>query len=720
MLSDILIPTDYFLSSRQLYCLITDAKGKVLLVNPLAETHLHIRQGHIIAIQLTEPAAGPLKTITYTHIINHKPVTIRWEVVLMNASDHKSKRYKWIAPHRQCTEHPANNLLSFNEELLNYKNIADTAPVSIWMTDAEKNLIYVNQSWRCFTGEQVSVVAENGWQYLIYKEDIEEVKKVFHDSFKRRAPATLTYRMRQKNGVYGWVQNICMPRFDSNHIFQGYIGTITDVQELKAKEQQVQKSEKFYYSLFANSLDGILLTEADGTITYSSTSVQDILGYEEDDLLGKNAFEFVHPDDMNLAVEAFQREVKERAQVKFIIIRLRKKNDGWLWCMVRGHNLLSNSYINKVVIYLHDDTQRKQANDALRESEKRFRTLIRDLQLGVVLLNAEGHIVIYNKAIAQMLGIEEEKLVGCKMTQIVLHAVHENGSPYTIDEMPLPRIRKTKQPVNNLVMGVDNANSKERSWLLVNAEPVLDEQGNIIHIIFSVNDITERKKLEQKLIREKVNQQKLLTQATIDGQEKERKEIGKELHDNIGQQLTTTKLFLDLAKTTADDTTNEMISLALKGISDVINETRRMSRALVPPTLGDLGLIDSINDLVDSISRAQYIKIEFDYFECNEDFISDNKKLMLFRIIQEQLNNIVKHAEAHHVTVTLSDKETHLLLEVKDDGKGFELSKVRRGLGLTNIKNRAELFGGREEIISAPGQGCTLRVYTPYGKEEAD
>ena len=373
-----------------------------------------------------------------------------------------------------------------------------------------------------------------------------------------------------------------------------------------------------------------------------------------------------------------------------------------------------------MVIYLHDDTQRKQANDALRESEKRFRTLIRDLQLGVVLLNAEGHIVIYNKAIAQMLGIEEEKLVGCKMTQIVLHAVHENGLPYTIDEMPLPRIRKTKQPVNNLVMGVDNANSKERSWLLVNAEPVLDEQGNIIHIIFSVNDITERKKLEQKLIREKVNQQKLLTQATIDGQEKERKEIGKELHDNIGQQLTTTKLFLDLAKTTADDTTNEMISLALKGISDVINETRRMSRALVPPTLGDLGLIDSINDLVDSISRAQYIKIEFDYFECNEDFISDNKKLMLFRIIQEQLNNIVKHAEAHHVTVTLSDKETHLLLEVKDDGKGFELSKVRRGLGLTNIKNRAELFGGREEIISAPGQGCTLRVYTPYGKEEAD
>lgn len=719
MLSDILIPTDYFLTSRQLYCLITDVSGKVLLVNPLAEMHLHIRQGQVISISNDQPANGPLKTVTYTHVINQKPVTIHWEVALLDTHEPQQKRYKWIAPCRQQAGESAATLLSFNEEILNYKSIADTAPVSIWMTDAEKNLIYVNQSWVRFTGQQASIVVQKGWTYLIHEEDIEQVKESFYKSYKLKQPITIVYRMRYKDGSYGWVQNRCVPRFSSNNIFLGYMGTLTDIQELKTKEEQLRKSEQFYHNLIANSLDGILLTEADGTITYSSKSVTDIMGYEESDLLGKNAFEYVHPDDHILAVEAFQREVKESPEVKFIVVRLRKKGDGWLWCMVRGHNLLTNPYINKVVIYLHDDTPRKQANDALRESENRFRTLIRDLQLGVVLLNAEGRIEIYNKAIAQMLGIEEEKLVGHKMAHIVVNAVHENGQPYTMEDMPLPRVRKTRLPVNNLVMGINKADSKERTWLLVNVEPMLNEQERIVHIICSVNDITERKKLEQKLICEKINQQKLLTQATIDGQEKERKEIGKELHDNIGQQLTTTKLFLDLAKTTADDTTNEMISLALKGISDVINEIRRMSRSLVPPTLGDLGLVDSINDLVDSISRAQYIKIEFDYFNFNEDFISDNKKLTLFRIIQEQLNNIVKHAEAHRVTVTLADKETHLLLEVTDDGKGFELSKVRRGLGLTNIKNRAELFGGREEIISAPGKGCTLKVYIPYGQEEA-
>ncbi len=92
-------------------------------------------------------------------------------------------------------------------------------------------------------------------------------------------------------------------------------------------------------------------------------------------------------------------------------------------------------------------------------------------------------------------------------------------------------------------------------------------------------------------MQEKVNQQKALTQATIDGQEKERKEIGKELHDNIGQQLTTTKLYLDLARSSEDDAAREMITLSLKSIGGLINDVRGMSRSLMPPTLGDLGLI---------------------------------------------------------------------------------------------------------------------------------
>lgn len=496
------------------------------------------------------------------------------------------------------------------------------------------------------------------------------------------------------------------------------MGVGKNITERKIAEEKLRKSEQFYRNLIADSLDGILISDMEGKITFVSPSITHILGYNTEEVIHKNLFQFVHPQDFGAATTAFKNEVAAKAELKYIIIRLLNKKGEWVWCMVRGHNLMHNSNVGGVVIYFHDDTSRKKANEALQESEARFRTLIRDLHLGVVLLDTDGKITLSNKAISTTLNIEEEKLIGQNIASMVSNAIGEDGRPLMPRQMPVIKAVTTKKPVNNVVMGVICRNKKERVWLLVNTEPVLDSSGNITHIICSVNDITERKKLEQKLLTESINQQRLLTQATIDGQEKERKEIGKELHDNIGQQLTTTKLFLDLAKATADDSTNEMISLALKGISDVINEVRRMSRALVPPTLGDLGLIESINDLIDSISRAQYLKIDFYSSDINEDAISDNKKLMLFRIIQEQLNNIVKHADARQVTVALSENDNGLWLEVKDDGKGFDLKTVRRGLGLTNIQNRAALFGGTVDIIAAPGKGCMLTVNIPVETQE--
>ncbi len=488
--------------------------------------------------------------------------------------------------------------------------------------------------------------------------------------------------------------------------------------EFSETKEHLQKSEKFYRNLIADSLDGMILSDASGKINFVSPTTKSILGYELEEVVGKNLFDFVHPADYELATQSFQKEVISSPEVKYIVIRLLKKSGDWLWCMVRGHNMLQNPYVESIVVYFHDDTLRKQTNDALKESEQRFRKLIRDLQIGVLLQDTTGKIIMLNNAILKILNVDEHDLYGKHIWDVLDDVVHEDGSSFLTTDRPLYKAAKTKKSVHAVVMGIYRPSLGDRVWLMVNADPMLDQDGNILHVVCSIADITERKKLEQKLLYDKINHQKLLTQATIDGQEKERKEIGKELHDNIGQQLTTTKLFLDLAKTTADDNTNEMISLALKGISDVINEVRRMSRSLVPPTLGDLGLVDSLNDLIDSISRTQYLKIEFDYFDFNEDFISDNKKLMFFRIIQEQLNNIVKHANAKSVHITLSDEESYLLLEVKDDGEGFDIKNTRKGLGLTNMKNRAELFGGKIDIISAPQQGCTLRICIPSLYEE--
>jgi signal transduction histidine kinase len=264
-----------------------------------------------------------------------------------------------------------------------------------------------------------------------------------------------------------------------------------------------------------------------------------------------------------------------------------------------------------------------------------------------------------------------------------------------------------------VVAGIFLPSRKERRWIMVNADPVLDENNEVKHVICSVMDITERKMLEQKLLTDQINYQKQLTQASIDGQEKERREIGKELHDNIGQQLTTIKLFLDLAKSTADESTMEMVNMAIKGVSDVINEIRAMSRSLVPHSLKDLGFVDSVEELIDSITRAQGLKIDLESENFDEASLRENQQLSLFRIVQEQLNNIIKHAKARHISIILKTTPQKVVLKIKDDGQGFDEKNVRKGLGFTNIRNRAEIFGGKAEISSKPGEGCLLRVFMP-------
>jgi PAS domain S-box-containing protein len=251
------------------------------------------------------------------------------------------------------------------------------------------------------------------------------------------------------------------------------------------------------------------------------------------------------------------------------------------------------------------------------------------------------------------------------------------------------------------------------AYVLDKAYLINDSEGRPMRMIGSMQDITSRKELEQKLIEQEIGKQKMLTQATIDGQEKERKEIGKELHDNINQILSTTKLYLDLAQNTAEGNTAELITISSRNIMEAINEIRKLSRSLVPPTLGDLGLIESIKDLCDAFISMKTFNIDFVHRNVREKHVPDNQKLMLFRIIQEQTNNIVKHAKASNVKIELKASKGILNLEIADDGRGFDPAKTKKGVGLNNIVNRVELFNGTVDIIAVPGQGCTVRVAIP-------
>ena len=245
---------------------------------------------------------------------------------------------------------------------------------------------------------------------------------------------------------------------------------------------------------------------------------------------------------------------------------------------------------------------------------------------------------------------------------------------------------------------------------------VFGKEGKVLRMVGSMQDITEKREMEKRLLKQEVNRQKLVAQAMVDAQEKERAEIGKELHDNINQILSTTKLYLELAKNDAHERLR-LISRSAENIQEAIHEIRNISRSLVPASIGDLGLLDSISDLVESIKTTRAIHVEFYPVGAFDERISDKEKLMLFRIIQEQVNNVLRHSGARNLIIELilEEAENRIELNITDDGKGFLLEnlKNKKGLGLNNIMSRADLFGGKVTIVSAPGEGCKLRVQVP-------
>jgi len=544
----------------------------------------------------------------------------------------------------------------------------------------------------------------------------------FHGTTTEKALAEL-----KEKGIWQGEVSLANKKSETRHYFHtvkyvfdekgnkiGYLAIGRDITDKKNAESKLQESELFYRSLIADSIDGMVLVDRNGVITFASASIKNVLDYDAEDVLGRNGFEFIHPDDIAWAFESFQREIDQNTEVKYITVRMIKKNGQTVWCTVRGHNLLNNSSVNSVVIYFHNDTLRKETEDALQESEKRFRSLVRDLQIGVFLSDGSGNIIMCNKALSTMLSISEETIVGKNVYEIMsVNMMDENEEFIPVEKRPLTITLQSKQAVRDAVLGVIHPITKERLWMMLNSNPLLDEEGNVRHVVCSVMNLTERKKLEQKIISDRLSHQRQLTQATIDGQEAERRSIGKELHDNIGQQLTTIKLFLDFAKSSAEGKSSEMVDMALKAVSDVINDVRGMSRSLVPFTLKDLGLVESINELIESLMRVTALHIEFEYIEFAEEYIPENQKLSLFRIVQEQLNNIVKHSGAKNVRIRLYYKIEEFVLEIKDDGKGFNASTTKKGIGILNMKNRAELFNGKAQIFSEAGCGCLLVVSFP-------
>jgi PAS domain S-box-containing protein len=229
----------------------------------------------------------------------------------------------------------------------------------------------------------------------------------------------------------------------------------------------------------------------------------------------------------------------------------------------------------------------------------------------------------------------------------------------------------------------------------------------------SMHDISEKIKLQRLLEDDREKLQEKLAMAAHTAKEEARGHIGRELHDNINQILASTRLFLELASSNPH-MTQEMIRMSKDNLTEAMNEIRSLSRALVTDR-EEFSLVRSVDDLVNSYRITHVFEVEVDFSGYIED-LPDDLKLTLFRIIQEALNNCARYSGAARVWLQIRCRED-LKIVIRDNGIGFDTGLPRAGIGLRNMKNRAEFYNGSVAISSTPGLGTKVEVEIPLASQ---
>jgi len=231
-------------------------------------------------------------------------------------------------------------------------------------------------------------------------------------------------------------------------------------------------------------------------------------------------------------------------------------------------------------------------------------------------------------------------------------------------------------------------------------------------MIGAITDITEKTNLEKELADAEISQQKLITEVTIQAQEKERNELGRELHDNINQVLATIKMYLSMSLD-KEGKQPALLQHSIENVNYAIEEIRKLSRSLVSPSLGDIGLVEALEELAEEINLGNEFKVEIVNEIRDKNMLDDNMELMFYRVAQEQLNNIRKYAKAKKAVITVRTGKDNLFFSVADDGVGFDPKQKAQGIGLKNISSRVDFYSGSVKIVSAPGKGCKLEISIP-------
>jgi two-component system sensor histidine kinase UhpB len=595
-----------------------------------------------------------------------------------------------------------------------FRTLADISPTGIYMTDSSGKFIYVNPAWCRMAGLSAEEASCDGWVKAIHHDDRNQVNSEWESFIKGEIPWVSEYRFTDKKGEVKWVYCIATLFKDTNGRALGIIGINLDITERKLTEELLSKNEELLRAIIENSRDGInMLDLKTGKYFLMSPSQVALTGFTADEILNitkEEAFDRSHPDDRHISVKQQEEIANGNNSLGVVEYRWKVKSGEYRW-FSDSANVIRNKNGEALALVgnTRDITEHRTTVEKLKASEAEFRSLFENSLLGISQTLPDGTLLRANQAYARMYGYENPAMMLAEVTNVGM--VYANME----DRKEILQILHTNRFIESKEVEVVRRDGS-KLFVLVSAFEVRDVEGKVQYYQATHIDLTSQKKADKKL---RMSQKKLqkLAQHLEDVREKERSQIALNLHDDFGQKLTALNLDIAWLKSRIG-VQSVPVRKKLKEMSQLIFESiesiRELSSILRPAILYDLGLIPAFEWQLKKFEKQSGIRSHFSYHPENIE-IDNNISLILYRILQEALTNIIRHSEASEVIVYLQLIKNKITVLIKDNGKGIDKDMISSmsSMGIAGVKERVKSVSGSVIIKGEKGSGTIIKISIP-------
>jgi len=473
---------------------------------------------------------------------------------------------------------------------------------------------------------------------------------------------------------------------------------------LLAAQGRTRDSEERFRLATNNVAAGVYTLDLQGLVTYVNPAAEAMFGWTMAELLGKRMHDvthYQHPDGTPFpasdcpGLQVVHQGVELREQSDTFI-----RKDGTFFPVVYSASPLKRDGATLgIVVGFRDDAQHREADRLMRESEERFRLIASTAPVIIWMSDADQQGTYMNESWTSLTGLPQEAGLGRRWVE----AVHPDDVERLAKTYTDAFDRRESFPIEFRLRRHDG----DFRWVFVQGVPRYDARGSFAGYIGSAVDVTERKEAEELL--------STLSQRLIEAQEQERSRLARELHDDINQRLAVLLLSLEIAMKRQGSPTElrEQLGNAIETASTLASDVQSLSHRLHSSRLQTLGLERAAREVCREFSERSSMVIDF-----QSDDVADVREevaLCLYRVLQEALQNAVKHSGAPHIAVSLATDLNAIALTVQDSGVGFEAGKAfrGRGLGLVSMKERLKLVDGQLSIETRSPGGTTIRARVP-------